>query len=359
MVNKKNQATFAYVEKFLNCDGISGFEHEISKVYIEEAKKQGAKITRDGLGSVIATVGETGPKLMLVSHMDEIGFVVERIEKNGFLRLSPVGGHWVHTILAMKVKVITRSKKEFVGVIGSVNVHVLQPENRTKVMNMRDTFVDVGFNSEKEVKEAGIQVGDQIVRISEAELLGDGDKFMAKAIDNRVSVAIIAKVLENLKGKKLNSQISAVASAQEEVGLRGAKTATQKIAPDIAIAIDTTSSHDIPKIIPGDTKLGSGVALTIKDGTAIANPLLADYLHNLAKKHNIPCYRYVSSGGGNDSGVTQYSQGGIPVLTISVPTRYLHTPFEVGSLKDFEAVVNLLTQFCLDLNQEIFQSFLY
>lgn len=359
MENKYQKTPFSFVEKFLDCDGISGFEHEISRVYIDEVKKHGAQISRDGFGSVIAKVGSNGPKLMYVSHMDEVGFVVQRIEKNGFLRISPVGGHWVHTILAMKVKVITRAGKEFSGVIGSVNVHVLQPEQRQKLMKMDDVFVDVGFSSDKEIKEAGIQVGDQIVRISKAELLADNDKFLAKAVDNRISVAIIAKVIENLKGKQINNQLFAVASAQEEVGLRGAKAATQKISPDLAIAIDTTSSHDIPNIIPGDTKLGHGVALTVKDNTAIANPLLVDFLESLAKKHKIPYYRYVSQGGGNDSGVTQYSQGGIPVISISIPTRYLHTPFEIGSMKDFDAVVNLLTEFSLVFDQKTLDSFLY
>ena len=275
------------------------------------------------------------------------------------LRISPVGGHWVHTILAMKVKVVTRKSKEFPGVVGSVNVHVLPASQRTKVMEMKDVFVDIGFTSDKEAKQAGVQVGDQVVRWSKAELLADGDKFMAKAIDNRISVAILGKVLENLKGTTLKSQVFAVATAQEEVGLRGGKASTQRIQPDVAIAIDTTSSHDIPNITKGDTKLGKGVALTVKDNGAIANPILVDILEELANKNKIPAYRYVSAGGGNDSGVTQYSQGGIPVITIAVPTRYLHTPYEVGSIKDFEAVVSLITEFCKKFNAETVKKLQY
>lgn len=347
---KSNVETFKYISQFLNTDGISGFETEISEVFKKETSKNGAKITRDGLGSVIAQVGTKGPKVMLASHMDEVGFVVAMIEKSGMLRIRPVGGHWVHTILAMRVKVINRAGKVFNGVVGSVNVHVLPADQAAKVMPMSQVFVDLGFNSDEEVKAAGIQIGDQIVRISEAELLADGDKYMAKAIDNRIGVAIIAKVIENLKGQKLENQTFAVATAQEEVGLRGGKTSTQLVSPDVAIAIDTTSSHDIPNIIPGNTKLGHGVALTVVDNSAIANPMLVNMLDDLAAKHKVPAYRYVSQGGGNDSGVTQYSQGGIPVITISIPTRYLHTPFEVGSIKDFDAVVKLITEFCLMFN---------
>lgn len=247
----------------------------------------------------------------------------------------------------MRVKVVNRAGKSFNGVVGSVNVHVLPAAQRGVVMDMDKVFVDLGFNSDEEVAKAGIQVGDQVIRLSEAELLADGDKYMAKAIDNRVGVAIIAKVVENLKGKDIKNQTFAVATAQEEVGLRGGRASTQKIQPDVALAIDTTSSHDIPNIIPGDTKLGRGVALTVVDGSAIANPTLVNLLDDLAKKHKIPAYRYVSQGGGNDSGVTQYSQGGIPVISISIPTRYLHTPYEVGSIKDFDAVVALITEFCL------------
>ena len=355
----KKNSTFDYLANFLNRDGISGYERDIAEAYKTEVKKHGAKISRDGFGSVIAHVGTKGPKIMIASHMDEVGFVVQRIEKTGVLRVSPVGGHWVHTILAMKVKVINTAGKEFVGVIGSTSVHVLQPEVRNKVMKMEDVYVDLGFTSDEEVKKAGIDVGDQVVRMSEATLLADGDKYMAKAIDNRVGVAIIAKIIEKLKGVKHPNQVYAVATAQEEVGLRGGKASTQMIQPDIAFAIDTTVSHDTPGIIPGDTKLGHGVAITMKDNTAIANPVLANMLFDLAKAKKIPAYKYVSQGGGNDSGVTQYSKGGIPVVSIAIPTRYLHTPYEVGSLKDFNAVVELLVEFIKKFNDKEYKKTLY
>ena len=351
--------TFEYIEKFLNRDGISGYERDIAEQYKKEVKASGAEVTRDGFGSVIAKLGTKGPKVMLASHMDEVGFVVQRIEKSGFLRISPVGGHWPHTILAMQVKVVNTKGKEFIGVIGSTSVHVLQPEDRNKVMKMADVYVDLGFSSDKEVKKAGIDVGDQVVRISKAVLLADGDKYMAKAIDNRIGVAINAMIVEKLKDKKIPNQFYAVATAQEEVGLRGGKASTQKIQPDIAFAIDTTVSHDTPGIIPGDTKLGHGVAITMKDNSAIANPTLANMVFDLAKKHNIPAYKFVSQGGGNDSGVTQYSQGGIPVVSIAIPTRYLHTPFEIGSIKDFDAVVDLMVEFISMFDETEYKKTLY
>lgn len=351
--------TFEYLEYFLDRDGISGFEKDIADAYIKEVKKHGAAIERDGFGSVIAKVGDKGPKLMLASHMDEVGWVVQQITDGGMIRLSDIGGHWNHTILASQVKVVNRDGKEFFGVVGSTSVHILPAEQRTKVMDLKDIFVDLGFNSKDEVLKAGVSVGDQVVRISKARLLADGDKYMAKAIDNRVGVAIIAKVIENIKGKKLNNQLFAVATAQEEVGLRGGRASMQKIQPDIAIAIDTTASHDTPNVIPGDTKLGKGIAVTMKDGSAIANPMLANYLFDLATELKLPVYKFVSQGGGNDSGITQFSQGGIPVVTISIPTRYLHTPFEVGSIKDFESIVDLITEFVLKLDIELLKKFHY
>ncbi|WKX02614.1 M42 family metallopeptidase [Candidatus Mycoplasma mahonii] len=354
-----NKETFKYISNFLNRDGISGYESDIAAAYKAEVKKSGAIIERDGFGSVIAKIGTKGPKIMLAAHMDEVGFVVQQIEKEGMLRISPVGGHWVHTILAMKVKVINTKGKEFIGVVGSTSVHVLQPEVRTKVMKMMDVYVDLGLGSVEEVKKAGIDVGDQVVRMSTAELLADGDKYMAKAVDNRIGVAIIAKIVERLKGVKHDNVIYAVATAQEEVGLRGGKASTQHIQPDIAIAIDTTVSHDTPGIIKGDTKLGHGVAVTMKDNSAIANPTLANMLFDLSKKHKIPAYKYVSAGGGNDSGVTQYSKGGIPVVSIAIPTRYLHTPFEIGSIKDFDATVDLLVEFIKMFNNTEYKKTLY
>lgn len=351
--------TFEFIKEFLNSDGISGFEHNIATKFKNSAIKNKATVSRDGFGSVIAKIGEKGPKLMIAAHMDEVGFVVQRIESSGFVRLSPVGGHWPHAILANRVKVINRQGKEFIGVIGSTSVHILPAEQRSKVMEFKDIYVDLGFESAAKVAEAGIEVGDQVINISEATLLADGDKFMAKAIDNRISVAIIAKIIEELNGVSLKSQVYAVATAQEEVGLRGAKASTQQIKPDIAIAIDTTASHDTPNVIPGDTKLGFGVAVTMKDNSAIANPVLANRLFDLAKDKKIPAYKYVSQGGGNDSGETQYSQGGIPVVTIAIPTRYLHTPNEVGSIKDFNAIVSLITEFIKLLDDNELKKYLY
>lgn len=259
----------------------------------------------------------------------------------------------------MKVKVINTAGKEFIGVIGSTSVHVLQPEQRNKVMEMSQMYVDLGFDSAEAVKKAGLDVGDQIIRISEATLLADGDKYMAKAIDNRIGVAIIAKVVEKLKGVSTSNQLFAVATAQEEVGLRGGRASTALVQPDVAFAIDTTVSHDTPNIIPGDTKLGHGVAITMKDNSAIANPVLANFLFDLAKKHKIPAYKYVSQGGGNDSGELQYSKGGIPVVAISIPTRYLHTPYEVGSIKDFNAVVDLFVEFVKAFDDAEYKKTLY
>lgn len=358
-MKESNKEIFKYMEPFLNSDGISGYEHEIADTYISRAKKYGATITRDGFGSVIAKVGKEGPKLMLAAHMDEVGFVVQRVEKEGLLRISPVGGHWPHTILAMPVKVITTSGKTFKGVVGSTAPHVLTPEQRKVVMDMKDVYVDVGASSKEEVEKIGIEVGDQVVRESKAFMMANNDFFCAKAIDNRISVAIISKVLEKLQKEKLSCQVYAVATAQEEVGLRGAKASIQQIHPDVAITIDTTTSHDTPNIIPGDNKLGKGLSITMKDNSAIANPKLANCLYQICKKEKIAVYKYVSQGGGNDSGVTQYAKDGIPVVTISIPTRYLHTPHEVGSITDFKAVTDGIIAFIKKLDKKLYKTFLY
>ncbi|MCR8613076.1 MAG: M42 family metallopeptidase [Mycoplasma sp.] len=360
-VNKKetNKQIFKFMEPFLDSDGISGFEHEIADVYIKHAKKAKAKLERDGFGSVIAKMGTKGPKVMFAAHMDEVGFVVRSIEKEGQLRVSPVGGHWTHTILAMPVKVITSKGKVFKGVFGSTAPHVLTQSQRTKVMEMRDVYVDVGVKDKEEAEKLGIAPGDQIIRESKSFQMANDEFFCAKAIDNRMSVAILAKIMEKLAGKTLKCQAYFVATAQEEVGLRGGKASTQQIQPDVAIAIDTTTSHDTPGIIPGDNKIGLGMSITMKDNSAIANPALANHIFDLAKSKKIPVYKYVSQGGGNDSGVTQYSQGGIPVVTISIPTRYLHTPHEVASIKDFNAVVDGIVEFVSKFDDKTYKTFLY
>ena len=356
---KSNKETFKFMEKFLSQDGISGHEKDISKVFINELKKTDAKLSRDGLGSVIAKFGTKGPKIMIAAHMDEVGFVVQRIEKNGFLRISPLGGHWPHTILGNKVKVINTKGKEFLGVIGSTSVHVLPLEQARKVMKIADMYVDLGFDSQEEILKAGIDVGDQVIRVSDVTLLTKGDKFMAKACDNRFGLAIAAQVALRLNKQNLNSQVYIVGSSQEEVGLRGAQASTSKIEPDIGIALDTTVSHDTPGIIPGDTQLGKGVPITMKNNSAISNPVLANQIYDLAKEKKIPTYKFVSQGGGNDSGVLQFGKGGVPVVSVAIPTRYLHTSYEIGSIKDFNSIVELLVAFLLQFSEKDYQKIIY
>lgn len=354
-----NKQTFEYIAKFLNQDGISGFEHQISQTYKAEALKYGAQVTRGGLGSVIAKIGTKGPKLLIGSHLDEVGFVVSMIEESGFIRLRGVGGHWTHSMLGNQIKLVTNDKREYIGVIGSTSVHVLQPAERTKVMDMKDLFVDFGFESAKEAIDAGVKIGDQMINISKAYLMAGEKKYMAKAIDDRIAVALQAKLIERLQGEKLSSQVYLAAAVQEEVGSRGGKAITNSIQPDLAIALDTCVSHDTPNIIPGSTKLGSGVAIQVLDGYAISNPLLVDYLMALAKKHNIDAYKYVAEGGGTDADEFQYSQAGIPVVVISIPTRYLHTQYEVSSIKDFNDTLELLYNFIKEFSETVLNKFTY
>ena len=357
---KKNyQESFNFMKKFLSCDGISGYEWDISKVFIEEVKKAKATITRDRLGSIITKFGTKGPKIMIAAHMDEVGFLVQRIEKEGFLRISNLGRQWTHAILGNKVKVINTKGKEFFGVIGSTSVHVLPEEEAKKVMKMSDLYVDIGFDSRQEVEEAGIDAGDRIVRVSDVSLLEKGDKFMSKAVDDRFGLSIAAKLAQQLKDKKLNSQVYIVATSQEEIGSRGAITSVGLIEPDVAIALDTDVAHDTPNIMPGDTKLGKGVIITMKDEGAISNPFLANQLYDLAKEKNISAYKVVSQGGLNDAEFLQYGKGGVPTVTVSIPQRYLHTSYEVGSLEDFEQATKLLLEFTLWFDKEKYEKIIY
>ena len=337
-------------------NGISGDEKEVSRVMKNYLQDYVDEFDYDNLGSLIALKkGNSDLKVMLSGHMDEVGFIVSGIEESGFLKIAPVGGWWGHVIPAQKVRIKTHDEKIYHGVVGSIPPHGMKPEVRSKVMDIKDMYVDLGVKNKNEVLALGVDVGDSVIPDTEFMVMNNPDYLCAKAFDDRVGVAVIVEVLRNLKNKNTKANVYGVGSVQEEVGLRGARTAAYKVSPDIALAIDVTLSHDVPNTDKSECKLGNGVALSLMDSSVIANRGLFRVLRNICEEKNIPfSYDYLSAGG-TDSGEISKSKDGVINMTLSLPCRYFHSHNSIVSLTDYNACVDLVTEFILRLDQNMLE----
>jgi len=321
--------------------GIPGRE-EAMRVMVREALTGHIdEINVDCLGNVIAHKKGTGPKVVVAAHMDEIGFLVSHVdEETGFLRIDPVGGFDPRTLIAQRVAVHTKSGAIH-GLIGIKPVHILTDEERKKTPQMKDLFVDIGLSG-KEAK-GQVRVGDPVTLV---QTFGDvGDLVTGKALDDRVGVYVGIEAVRRLKKHK--ADIYFVATVQEEVGLRGARTSAFAVAPDIGVALDVTIACDMPGVPAHEqvTRLGKGVAIKVKDSSSISHPGLVQFLVNLAEERKIQYQLEILPRGGTDAGAIQPAREGVAVVTISIPTRYVHTVVETAHKDDIKAAIKLLVAF--------------
>lgn len=330
------------LKKLSEACGIPGHEDEIREIVKSELKNVADEIKTDVMGNVIAFKKGSGKKplkVMLSAHMDEIGFIVKHINDKGFINLEPYGGLNPQTLMAQRVTIHGR-KKKFKGVIGVKSFHTMSAEEKKKTPELKDLFVDVGY-TKKELKN-DIEIGDMVTL--QQEFVDHGNLVSGKCFDNRTGVYVMIEAMKKLK--QHSCDIYAVASAQEEVGLRGAMTSAFHIAPDIGIALDTTIAGDIPGGNEAEqvTSLGEGTAIKIKDSSCISNPKLVQFTRDLAKKHKIKHQMEILSGGGTDSGAIQKSRDGVMTVTLSIPTRYIHSVVETENKKDIQATIDLLAK---------------
>jgi putative aminopeptidase FrvX len=321
--------------------GVPGREEAIRALVREALVNHVDEIEVDLLGNLIAHKKGRGPKVVVAAHMDEIGFFVSHIdEENGFLRLEPVGGFDARTLIASRVVVHTE-QGPLLGLIGIKPIHILTEEEKKKEIRIQDLFVDLGLPG-KEVKER-VRIGDPVTMYQTfAEV---GELVSGKALDDRVGLYVGIEALRRLKDHK--ADIYFVATVQEEVGLRGARASAFAVAPEIGVALDTTLACDMPGVQPHEqiTKLGKGVAIKVKDSASISHPGLVRFLVKLAEEKNIPYQMEILPRGGTDAGAIQLAREGAAVVTISIPTRYVHTVVEASHKKDIEAAIQLLTAF--------------
>lgn len=336
-------------------NGISGFEKQatrLMKSYIQDCVDE---IQYDNLGSLIGIKKGTGSlKVLLTGHIDEIGFIVKDIDEGSFIKVQPVGG-WMGQNLPSSLMVITtRDGREIKGVFGAPSPHGKTLEERKKVVEPKDAFIDIGVLSKQEAIDLGIRKGDPITPVSEFTVMANEKCLMSKAWDDRIGAAVVIEVLRNLKGKEIYPTLYGAGTVQEEVGLRGAKTVGQMVKPDIAIAIDVTFSQDLPGD-KGDVKLGTGVALSVMDGSVIAHTGLLKALEKICERYDIPYQMDMIAAGGTDSGELSKVDAGVMNLTLSIPSRYMHSHRTIIHQDDFQATVDLLTHFIENLDEALFE----
>lgn len=334
--------TLTFLKELVEAHGVPGYEDDVAKVMEKHLKGVGP-FSKDRLGSFICEkMGDAkGPKVMLAGHLDEVGFMVRSITKEGFIRFLPLGGWWGHVVLGQRLIIKTKSG-DVLGVVGSKPPHELREDDRKKVLEIKDMFIDVGATTEWDVKKnLDIRAGDPIVPDSAFAVMANPDLLLAKAWDNRIGCALAAETALRLRDAKHPNILQVVATVQEEVGLRGAKTSASKLRPDVALALDVGIAHDTPGT-EGDEKLGGGPLVVIYDATSIPNRKLRDLVIDTAKALKIPLQFEAVERGGTDAGRIHLSGEGVPSLSMGIPARYIHSHVSIIHRGDYEATVKLL-----------------
>jgi endoglucanase len=335
------------LEKLLLPAAPSGHEGPAAAVWREEASF--ASLSADGLGSSIARVGEGAPLLAVVGHIDEIGLVVTHIDEKGFLWFSPIGGWDPQILVGQRVEV--RGREGLVpGVVGRKPIHLLEPDQRKKVVELKKLHIDVGA-ADRDEAAALIRVGDPVTIAAEPARLA-GNRLVSRAMDNRLGAYVALEALRRTAVERgsLKGSFAAVAAVQEEIGLYGARTSAFEVRPDLALAIDVTHATDAPGVDEkevGSHPLGSGPA--IGRGSTLS-PKVFELLIEAAEAEGIE--HTISASGrstSTDADAIQISRSGIPTGLVSVPLRYMHSPVELVDLGDLEATVELVAAFAARL----------
>ncbi|AVQ99583.1 M42 family metallopeptidase [Oceanobacillus sp. M65] len=343
----KLDETLTMLKDLTDAKGISGNEKEAREVMHKYISPYADEVYTDNLGSLIAKKAgdENGPSIMVAGHLDEIGFMVTRIDEKGFVYFQTIGGWWNQVMLAQRVTIMG-TKGDVTGVIGSKPPHILSAEARKKPVDIKDMFIDIGASSKEEAKEFGVKPGDSIVPYFEFTQMNNEKLLMAKAWDNRIGCAIAIEVLKQLKDTDHPNVVYGVGTVQEEVGLRGAKTAAHTIKPDIGFGVDVGIAGDMPGVSDkdADSKLGEGPQIVLYDASMISHKGVRDLVLATADENNIP-YQYTSiAAGGTDSGSIHLTANGVPSLSITVATRYIHSHAAILHRDDFENAVKIIVE---------------
>jgi len=325
------------LRKLSSVPGPSGFESRIRALISDLLTEWGFHYEVDRLGNLYVKVGEGRPVTAIAAHMDEVGFIVRHVTRDGFLRVAPLGGINPSAAIGSQVVVLGR-KRDLYGVVGATPPHLLKNAEQRQV-SIEDLFVDIGALSHEEVLKAGVTVGTPIAFWAEFHDLGSC--VAGRAFDDRAGCAVLLEALKRAGGPRCGT-VFVVFTVQEEVGLIGSSAAAQRIMPDCAVAVEGTIASDVPGVPEHEwvTRLGSGPAIRVMDKTLVACSQLVEHIRSLAESHGIPYQLQLSPKSGTDAG--SFVRIGAASTAVSVPCRYVHSPVAVASKSDLENTASLL-----------------
>ena len=336
------------LQALADAPGPSGFEEPVRKIMVERMKPLAEKLSYDGLGSVIAVQGSSGPRIMVDAHMDELGGVVRRVSNDGYLTMQMLGG-WLDQALVDQRWTIIGSKGPVRAITGIRDIHIVPQEERTKVYPRESIFLDVGAKNAAEVTAMGLEPGDPVVPDAPFAVMNgahnyETQNYLGKGWDDRVGCAVVIEAMKKLAHSPHPNQIFWVATVQEEIGLRGAHTSSDLVKPEIGIAIEGGVTRDAPKVGAEEAQelLGAGPAIFLYDSSALPNLKFVTLIKQTAKEKAIPLQTDLIQGYGDDSAEMQKSNGGAPTVNMVVPVRYTHSHNGIMNRGDFDKMVDLL-----------------
>ena len=353
--------TTYWLKEISEVAGPSGFERRVRDLMTKRLAGQ-CEVLEDKIGSVIFKREgvNDGPAIMIAAHMDEIGFLVKTVTKEGFLKFVTLGGWWEQVMLGQLVTVMS-PKGDIPGIIGSKPPHVLSAEERKKMVAKREMYIDIGAADKKDAEETmGVTPGVPVVPFVPFTTMANSDLLVGKAWDDRIGCAVLTEVLAKLTKISHPNTLYGIGTVQEEVGCRGAKTSADVIGPQVAFAVDTCIAGDTPGMSEDQAaaKLGAGVAICIYDASMIPHVKLRDFVLETAREACIPFQLEFSEGGGTDGGRIHLHAQGVPSIVLAVPTRYIHSHHGIINRKDYDAAVKLLLQLIQKLDAKKIQELL-
>jgi endoglucanase len=341
------------LERLADAPGPPGAEEPVRAIMVPEMKQFATSpVTYDGVGSVIAQQGDKGPRIMIDAHMDELGGMVRRITPGGFLTMQMLGG-WLDQALVDQRWIIIGSKGPVHGVTGIRDIHVVPAEERTKVFSRDQLYIDIGAKTPAEAAAMGVEPGDPVVPDAPFMALNGSDNYLGKAWDDRIGCAVLLEAMRRTAKLPHANTLVYVATVQEEIGLRGARTASQVVKPEIGIAIEGGITGDTAGTHPEETqaKLGAGPGIFLYDSSTLPNRKLVGLVKKTAAQNNIPLQLDLVQGYGDDSAEMQTTNGGTPTINLVVPVRYTHAHNGIVNRKDFDQMVDLVVDLLVHMDQ--------
>lgn len=352
-------STLKLLTELTEAHGVPGYEAPIRALVRNYLEGLG-ELSQDKIGSLICKKKGTSesPKVMIAGHMDEIGFMVKHITKDGFLKFLPLGGWFDQVLLGQRVLIKTRNG-DVVGVIGAKPPHLLPAEERKKVVPKKDMYIDIGATSQEDVEAAGVRPGDPVVPRADFVTLAGGKTYLSKAFDDRVGSALVISALESLLDEDHPNTVFGVATVMEEVGLRGATTSVRAIDPDVALVFEADIAGDVPGIEAEQSSimLGKGPSVLIYDTRMIPNLKLRDYVIDLAEEIGVPLQLSYIEGGATDGAAIHLHNTGVPTVVIAVPARHIHSHSSIIHRDDYDNAVRLVVALLKRLDEKTVAGF--